>query len=181
MEVWAEDEHRLGLQPIIRTCWVERGTKNVIVPVKPGYEWFYLYAFVHPSTGRTYWWILPSVNIQLFELALKDFAEEFGAGQGKQIILVVDQAAWHLSEKLTLPEGIHIEPLPARSPELQPAERLWELSDETLANKAWEDIEVMKDEQWKRCQQLMKENELISSLTHYHWWPEPSIYENQLQ
>lgn len=171
VEVWAEDEHRLGLQPILRAIWVEKGTKNVQVMVNPGYKWFYLYAFVHPATGRSYWWILPSVNIKMFELALKDFAEEFGAGKGKQIVLVVDQAVWHTSEKLELPEGIHIQTLPVKSPELQPAERLWELSDESVANKAWTDIELMMDESFKQCHALTQRTDEISNRTLFHWWP----------
>ncbi|NEN97239.1 MAG: hypothetical protein F6K50_17420, partial [Moorea sp. SIO3I7] len=56
---------------------------------------------------------------------LKDFAEHFGIGAKKRVILTVDQARWHMSEKLEVPEGIHLFPLPPYSPELQPAERLW--------------------------------------------------------
>lgn len=178
VEVWAEDEHRLGLQPIIRAVWVEKGTKNATVPVKPGYEWFYLYAFVHPQSGRSYWWILSHLSIEMFSLALKDFAEEFGAGKGKQILLVVDQAAWHMSLKLEVPDGIHLVPLPVKSPELQPAERLWSYSDETVANQAWDDIDAMMDELWKRCQYLMTQEELISGLTSYYWWPEDFSLKN---
>jgi transposase len=172
VEIWSEDEHRLGLQPILRAVWIEKGSKNVLVPVKPGYEWFYLYAFIHPRTGRNYWWILPNFNNEMFELALTDFAKEFGAGKGKQIILVVDQAACHMSAKVKIPKGIHIQPLPPKSPELQPAERLWELSDETVANKAWTDIEKMKDELFKRCQQLRNDTKTLLTRTLFHWWPE---------
>lgn len=171
VEVWAEDEHRLGLQPIIRSIWVPKECKNPTIPVKPGYQWFYLYAFVHPESGRSHWWILPSCNLLLFEMALAEFAEEFGAGKGKQIIIVVDQASWHTSRKLKVPEGIHFCTLPVRSPELQPAERLWRLSDETVANKVFDDIEQMKDIVWQRCDYLTRQTELISSLTSYHWWP----------
>jgi len=172
VEAWAEDEHRVGLQPIIRGVWVETGSITVTIPVNPNYEWYYLYAFVHPESGRNYWWILPSCNMTMFELALDDMAQTFGAGDGKQIILVTDQAKWHTSPNLKIPNGIHLLELPARSPELQPAERLWNLSDEVLANKAWEDIEKMKDISWQRCHELTQQTEKISSLTNYHWWPE---------
>jgi hypothetical protein len=37
---------------------------------------------------------------------------------------------------LKLPEGLPLVPLPAYSPELQPAERLWPLPDEPLVNGA---------------------------------------------
>jgi transposase len=32
-----------------------------------------------------------------------------------------------MSEQVVVPEGIYLEALPAYSPELQPAERLWQL------------------------------------------------------
>ena len=41
-----------------------------------------------------------------------------------------DNAGWHRSKKVIIPKGIEIEFLPPYSPELQPAERLWQLVDE---------------------------------------------------
>ena len=35
-------------------------------------------------------WILPYVNIQLFNLVLADFAQHFGIGEKKQVVLVID-------------------------------------------------------------------------------------------
>jgi transposase len=73
---------------------------------------------------------MPRVNIEWFNLALASFALAVGAGDNKIILLVIDRAGWHMSEKVVIPEGIYLEPLPPYSPELQPAERLWQLSDE---------------------------------------------------
>jgi transposase len=95
----------------------------------------YLYSFVHPKTGQTESYIIPRVNIEWFNLALECFALAVGAGKDKIILLVIDRAGWHMSERVVVPEGIYLEPLPAYSPELQPAERLWKLSDEPLVNK----------------------------------------------
>ena len=54
-----------------------------------------LYGFVHPSTGDTYWWILPFVNSQLFERVLEDFAIHWKVRPNKRVVLVVDGAGWH--------------------------------------------------------------------------------------
>jgi len=86
VEVWGMDEHRLGLKPIIRRVWVGYGERP-IAKVNWRYQWLWLYGFVYPSTGETYFWILPKVNIQLFNLVLEDFARELGVGQNKYIIL----------------------------------------------------------------------------------------------
>ena len=86
----------------------------------------YLYSFAYPKTGQTESYIIPRVNIEWFNLALESFGLAVGAGKEKIILLVIDRAGWHMSEKVVVPPGIYLEPLPAYSPELQPAERLWQ-------------------------------------------------------
>lgn len=179
IEIWAQDEHRVGLQPIIRGVWVNPKTSKVTVPVHPRYKWFYLYAFVHPASGRSYWWILPCFDKERFLMVLKDFAQEYELGPSKRVIVVLDGAGAHRFTEEETPEGIHLLTLPSYSPELQPAERLWRLSDEPLANRIWNDVEEMKDEAWRRCDFIRREmKEEISSLTNYHWWPEDIIRNN---
>ena len=78
--------------------------------------------------GRTSWLLLPTVDVEVFSLALAAFAEEVGAGPNKHIVLVLDRAGWHSSARLSVPEGIHLVFLPPHSPEVQPSERLWPLS-----------------------------------------------------
>jgi transposase len=139
------------------------------VRFKRGYKWTYLYGFVHPQSGKVFWMILPTVNTELFPLAVKEFAREARAGEDKHVSLVVDQAGWHTGGEPRLPEGIYLEFLPSGSPELQPAERLWPLSNEALANGLFEEIEQML---LHRCVQLLDQAELIEGLTNYHWWPQ---------
>ena len=123
------DEHRLGLKPVQRRIWAQQG-EQPIAAVNWRFQWLWLYGFVHPQSGETYWWILPKVNIDLFNKALRDFAQHFGVSQNKRIILVLDQAGWHTSDQVQIPEGIHLLFIPSHSPELQPAERLWPLTNE---------------------------------------------------
>lgn len=126
---------------------------------------------MHPESGETYWWILPKVNITLFNRVLADFAREFGLGKTKQIILTIDQAGWHTSEQVIVPEGIHLEFIPSYSPELQPAERMWPLANEPIANRSFETLNELEEVLFHRCQQLLKQRDLIQGLTCYHWWP----------
>ena len=70
---------------------------NATAVVNWRFQWLWLYGFVHPSTGETYWWILPFVNRQLFERVLADFARHWKVGSKKRVVLVVDGAGWHLS------------------------------------------------------------------------------------
>jgi transposase len=170
VEIWCEDEHRIGLQPVMRRVWVEAG-ETPIATVNWKREWLWLYAFVQPHTGETYWWLLPYVNTDLFNQVLKDFAEHFKVGKDKRVILPLDQAGWHTTKKLQVPEGIHLLLLPPYSPELQPAERLWPLVNEPLVNQAFERIDEVEEIVYQRCRRLLRQQELIRGLTSYHWLP----------
>ncbi len=55
---------------------------------------------------------------------------------GRHAALLLDQAGWHLSTKLVVPANITIVPLPARCPELNPQENIWQfLRDNWLSNR----------------------------------------------
>ena len=105
-------------------------------------------------------------------MALGEFAKEMGVGKDKHIILVLDQAGWHTSGEIEVPEGIHLEFLPTGSPELQPAERLWPLTNEAISNCLFEEIEQMEEALVERCVQLLDQSGTIRDLTNYHWWPQ---------
>jgi len=171
--LWAEDETRLGLKPVIRRVWAPIGNRPV-ARFKRGYKWTYLYGFVRPQSGQVFWMIVPTVNTELYSLALREFAKEVGAGKERRILLVVDKAGWHTGGEVDLPEGIHLELLPKGSPELMPAERLWPLTNEALANGLFEEIEEIEQTLMDRCVELLdqSQSELIKDLTNYHWWPQ---------
>lgn len=164
------DEHRLGLHPVLRRVWVDGWLSAPRAPVHSRYEWFWLYGFVHPRSGETYWWLLPRVNIDLFNRALADFAEHFEIGPKRQAVLVLDQAGWHRSEQVVLPEGLHLAFLPPYSPHMQPAERLWPLVNEALGNRVFATLGELLDRAERRCVELLKLPELIRGLTEFHWW-----------
>jgi hypothetical protein len=150
--------------------WVARG-EVPIAKVNWRFKWSWLVGFVHPQSGQTYWWIVPRLTSEVFSLALEDFAEYFGIGQHKRVILTIDQAAFHTSGQVRVPEGIHVLEMPPKSPELQPAERLWPLANEAIANRTFESLEELEEVVSHRCCALAKQPDLIRGLTYYHWWP----------
>jgi len=99
VESWCEDEHRLGPKPILRKAWSPIG-RRPRVSVRQRYEWTYLYAaFARPKSGEVHWLILPTVNAEVFSMALEHFAREVGASKRKRILLVLDRAGWHTAKK----------------------------------------------------------------------------------
>ncbi len=150
LEIWGMDEHRLGVKPILRKVWARRGHRPIAM-VRHRYQWRYLNAFVQPLSGQTEWPLWPTVRSDSFSLVLADFARQVGAGNGKQVAVLIDQAGWHTSKEVEIPEGIHLICLPSHSPELQPAERLWPLTNEALANRRVRDLDELEAIQSARC------------------------------
>jgi transposase len=132
----------------------------------------YLYAFVHPSSGRTRWLLLPTVSVAAFTLALAEFAQAVGAGQDRHVLLVLDSAGWHTSPQVQPPVGVHLPFLPPYSPELQPAERLWPLTNEALANRYFQRVDELQAVREQRCLSLQMRPEVTHAYTHFHWWPQ---------
>jgi hypothetical protein len=64
VELWAFDEHRVGLLPLVRKVWAKHGSRPVRL-VETRYQWLYLYGFVQPQTGRCHFLSLPRMNATL--------------------------------------------------------------------------------------------------------------------
>jgi len=143
--------------------------------VQHRFAWRYLVGFVHPASGRTFFHLATTVSIPVFEVELAAFARQAGASPSKQIVLVLDRAGWHTSVKLRVPshpDHVHLLFLPPYSPELQPAEHLWPLTNSVLVNRHFATIEELEDAQFARCAELQRHPEQIRSTTRFHWWPQ---------
>lgn len=169
IEVFATDEHRIGLKPILRRVWAPRG-KRPIARGHHRFEWLYVTAFVSPTTGESFWYLATGVDKDLFESTLALFARKAGAGRDRIIILVLDRAGWHTAP-LAVPEGIRLVYLPPYSPELQPAETLWVHVDEPIVNRHFESLVELDAVVAERCVALGNDRDLIRGQASFHWWP----------
>ena len=159
-----------GLKPVIRRVWARRGQR----PLALGhhrFQWLYVFGFVRPATGEVVWFLADAVNTAMFSEILAAFAREVGAGPDNLVVLVLDGAGWHVATDLVVPEGIHLEFLPPYSPELQPAEHLWPLINEPLANRHFTTLADLDQALGERCCDLADDDDRIRSSTQFHWWP----------
>ena len=73
---------------------------------------------------------------------------------GRHAVLLLDQAAWHLSAALTVPPNITLLPLPPKCPELNVMENVWQfMRDNWLSNRVfatYDDIVVHCCEAWNK-------------------------------
>lgn len=171
VETWAQDEARRGLKPVLRRVWAPRGQRPIARSTHR-YAWLYVCAFVHPPSGRTEWWLLPTVSAEVMSLALAAFAAAMGLGPGKRIVLVLDRAGWHTAGHLVVPEGLHLVYLPPATPELQPAEHLWPLLNEGLANQPFAELAALEERVAQRCRTLLAQPGVVRQATRFHWWPD---------
>jgi hypothetical protein len=166
--VWAEDEARLGLKPIVRRVWAPKGRR----PTAHGrtrYEWLYVYGFVHPASGRNLELILPAANADWMGLALAEFARWADPEGRKLLVVLVDNAGWHVAKRLVVPPNVVLRRLPPSTPELQPAEPLWPLVREAVANRGFEALGAMEPVLVGRCRWLIDHPAVVRGACGFYW------------
>ena len=100
------------------------------------------------------------MNIFLGQVA-EDFSDYF-------ILMLADQAGWHVSQKLQVPENIRLISLPPRSPELNPAEHIWEeLREKNFANRAFRDLDEVEDTLCQGLNDIAMDPEKLRSMTNF--------------
>src|SRR3954453_12086863 len=127
----------------------------------------------HSISGETFWYVSNGVSKPFFAALLALFAREAGAGRDRIIVLGLDSAGWHTEPNLVVPDGIRLADLPPYSPELQPAEHLWPVLDEPLANQYFATLADLEHVVTERCRVL--NHDQLKPGTNFHWWPKPDI------
>jgi putative transposase len=93
---------------------------------------------------------MPYCDTQAMQAHLMEISA--AADPGAHAVVIVDQAGWHMSPKLNIPDNITLLPLPPRSPELNPVENVWQfMRDNWLSNRIFEsydDIVALCCEAW---------------------------------
>ena len=168
VEVWAQDEARLGLKPVTRRVWWLKGCR----PTSCGrskYEWLYVYGFARPATGETFTAILPRVNTDRMGEALAAFAAHADPGGTKILVLIVDNAGWHRAKRLAIPANVRLHFLPPCTPELQPVEPFWVLVREAVADETFGRLADLKRRVVARCRRLAADRATVRGAVGFHW------------
>jgi len=162
--LFAQDEGRFGRISDVRRAWSPLGTRPQ-APRQVIRTYLYVFTAVCPALGRMTSLILPWANTEMMNIFLRQVAEDFS---DYFILMLIDQAGWHTSQKLQLPENIRLIKLPPRSPELNPAEHIWEeLREKNFANKAFKDLDEVEDKLCQGLNDLAKNPEGLRSMTNF--------------
>jgi len=136
-----QDEGRFGLLGMPRRCWAPRGTRPV-VGARLQRKYIYAFTAVSPHDGVMDSLVLPWVSAQTMSLFLGEVAQRHAE---EFVVMVMDQAGWHVAGELTVPPNMRLVFLPPYSPELNPAEHIWEaLREDCFANTVFADLDVIE-------------------------------------
>src|SRR2546423_685116 len=128
-------------------------------------EYTYVYAAVAPAEGKMTSLILPSANTEMMGLFLSHVSSTYAK---YFVVMQVDQASWHVTKDLKIPENIRLIAQPAYSPELNPVEHVWEeLREKQLANLALPSLDDVIDKVCEGLNQLEADQERLRSLTYF--------------
>lgn len=141
LKVFAQDETRLGLLPVVRRRITACGVQPVAT-VTPQFDNFYLYGAVDPTAGDSFFLDLPYLNSRAFQVWLDGFAAAFPASLN---LLVLDNGAGHKAKAVRWPSNVMPVFLPPYSPELNPMERLWRDLKDKLADISAQTIDALSE------------------------------------
>ena len=144
VEVWFQDEARVGQQGTLTYVWAERGSRPR-APKDLRYEWAYLFGAVCAERGVGAALVLPHANTDAMTLHLAEISRSVAAGAHGLVVL--DGAGWHQTGgRLAVPDNITLLHLPPYSPELNPVENIWDhLRDNKLSNSVFDTYDTIVD------------------------------------
>ena len=133
LEVWFQDEARLDQKNKLTRRWARRGTRPS-APKDQRTQSAYLFGAICPQKGTAAGLVMPYCDTQAMNAHLAEISAQVEPGH--HAILLLDQAWWHTSQALETPPNITLLPLPAKAPELNPVENLWQfLRDNRLSSR----------------------------------------------
>ena len=136
VEVWFQDEARVGQQGTHAYIWAPVGSRPSMVRDNR-HSSAYIFGAICPSRGTGAALITPYANAEMMSLHLAEISTQ--VAKGAVALLVCDGAGWHQTGgKLVVPHNIALLHLPPYSPELNPMENVWDyLRQNKLCSLVW--------------------------------------------
>ena len=133
---------RYGLHPLTRKMWCLKGVRAT-APSKRRYQNGYLYGALEVGGDGAEFLFTPSLNKQ-WDLG---FLEQITKSEPEAIHVVIGDGAGfhHKKADEALPANVRIITLPAYCPELNPAEKLWDIVKDGICNQLWDDLRSLED------------------------------------
>ena len=145
-------------------CWCPKGIRP-IVPCHRVREYVYAFGAVDPIYGDKYFIIAPKCNTEWTNIFLQNLSEAY---KDDYILIGTDNASWHKSQTLVIPDNIYIQYLPPYTPEMNPIEQIWkEVRKDDFKNTLFDTLNSVVD---KLCDSVMSlTKNVIKSVCGRDW------------
>jgi hypothetical protein len=156
---WCIDETRIGLRTITRRRITTSGVKPVALN-QCQYQAYHLYGDVPSLTGDSFFLEFSNVDTVCFQSFLEEFSKQY---PNDNHIIQLDNASFHTTKNLEIPDNIILFWRPAHSPELNPIERVCSLLKDQLSWDIFPNLDALKDQVAEILKNTSKE--VFASLT----------------
>ena len=178
VHVMFQDEARFGRLSDPRRCWAPWPIRPLVKKALIR-EYVYAYAALTPTDGQLEWMLGSKMDTSTMNVFLQQVSkrhpEEF-------VVMVLDGAPSHRSTQLEIPENMALLHLPAYSPELNPAEHLWdELRDKEFADKVFDSLDSAIAQLDFGMWRLDSSPAALHSFTGWDWTLESSWLRNGIR
>jgi len=166
MRLMFQDEARFGRMSDPRSCWAPAPHRPV-VNLALVREFRYEYAAVSPWDGCLDYMTAEKMNTD----SMTRFLAQLSAAHSEEfIVMVLDGASSHKSKELKIPDNVSLIPLPPYSPELNPAEQIWNLlRRDYFANRVFDSLDAATKQAERGLAQMAANNSAVRQLTNWPW------------
>ncbi len=165
--MWFQDEARIGQKNGRTRIWASKGTRPRL-PADQRYKSAYLFGAVCPQRDTGAALMLPFANTDTMNLHLKAISRH--VRPKAHAVVLLDRAPWHTAGELDIPNNLTLILLPARSPELNPVENVWQyLRQNWLSNRVFEDYDAILKAGCDAWNRLLAEPTAIREITTRKW------------
>ena len=158
---------RLGQKNPRTRRWARRGTRpRALADLRT--QSAYLFGAICPELGTGAAVVMPRADTE----AMQHHLDEIGRclASGTHAVIVLDQAGWHTTGKLCLPDNVSLLDLPPKSPELNPAENVWQFLRQTkLSNRIFDSYEAVVTAACEAWNSLIADPARIQSIGTRKW------------
>jgi len=166
MRLMFQDEARFGRMSDPRSCWAPAPHRPV-VNLALVREFRYEYAAVSPWDGSLDYMTVEKMNTDGMTRFL---AHVSAAHHDEFIVMVLDGASSHKSKELKIPDNVSLIPLPPYSPELNPAEQIWNiLRRDYFANRVFDSLDAATKQAERGLAEMAANNSAVRQLTNWPW------------
>lgn len=161
-----QDEARFGRMSNPRSCWAPAPHRPLVEKALVR-EFRYEYAAVSPWDGCLDYMTADKMNTD----SMTRFLTQVGAAHSEEfIVMVLDGASSHKSKDLKIPDNVSLIPLPPYSPEINPAEQVWNLlRRDWFANRVFESLDAATNQAEHGLAEMAADKTAVSRLTNWTW------------